>query len=191
MYVLFLFLALLLLLLLLYMWGRIIEYIYCVVWKKQAPFVACCFVHKRAIVAQIKQFYPDAKSVVEVGSGDGGLARYIARHTKARVYALENMPFCVFLSRIGDLFCFAKSKTIWCDAFEYLKKTDKKFDVAIAFLGPKITPKLKKYNKQIKVLISMNFEIPELKPVRTVDLKRGEITYGNKKYPNKLFVYEL
>ena len=191
MYLLFLFVTLLLLALLLYMWGRIIEYIYCVVWKRQVPFVACSFRHKRAIVAQIKQFYPNAKSVVEVGSGDGALARYVARHTKARVYALENMPFCIFLSRIGDFFCFAKSKTVWCDAFEYLDKTDKKFDIAVAYLGPKLTPKLKKYNKKIKVLITMNFEIPDLTPVRTVNLKHGSVTYNGVKYPHKLFVYEL
>ncbi len=167
-----------------------IEYTYCVYFKNQVPFVASSRCHKRAVVAQIKRFYPNAKNVVEVGSGLGGLARYVARHTNANVHALENMPACVCISKIFDWVWPTKSETIWCDAFEWLGKKENKYDVAIAYLEPVLTKKLVKYKKNIKVLISLNFEIPELKPVRVVKLK-GFVLYGFKIYSHRLYVYEF
>ncbi|MBP3397794.1 MAG: hypothetical protein J6K82_02600 [Alphaproteobacteria bacterium] len=168
-----------------------LEYFYCVFFKHQVPFVSSSHRLRVAVAKQINDFYPDAKCAVEVGSGHGGLARYVARHTKLSVLALENMPFCIFMSRIGDLFCRAKSKTVWCDAFKFLDEYDGNIDIAIAYLGPKLTPMLKKYNKKIKVLIAMDFEIHDLVPVRVVDLKRGYVVYNGVKYPHKLFVYEF
>lgn len=168
----------------------VVEYTCCVYLKKQVPFVACALCHKRAVVKQIRQFYPKSKKIVEVGSGFGGLARYVARHTNANVHALENMPVCVFMSKIFDRVWPTKSKTIWCDAFDWLAKKENKYDVAIAYLGPELTEKLVEHKKNIKVLISLNFEIPELKPVRVVELK-GFVLYGIKKYSHKLYVYEF
>ena len=158
---------------------------------RQPPCVSSEKCERRAVVEQIKSCYPYANNIIEIGCGYGGLARYVARKTDAHVVGVENMPFCVFVARIGNLFC-KKSKTVWVDAFEYLNKTDIKFDVAIAYLGPKYTPKLKKYRRKISVLISMDFEIGNEKPVRIIDLTQcGYTIYNGQKYPHKLFVYEF
>jgi hypothetical protein len=148
-------------------------------------------VQQKAVAKYINDNYPNAQNIVECGSGHGGLARYIARKTNTNVIGLENGPFCVFLSRFFSLFCRANFQTINTDMFEYLDNTKNNFDVAIAYLGPSVTPLLQKYDKKIKVLISLNFEVPNLKPVRIVDLKKGFVLYNYKKYPHKLFIYEF
>lgn len=172
-------------------WIRGIEYAWCVLVKHQAPFVASSLGQRRATAKHINEYYKNPKTVVEVGSGYGGLARYIARHTGAKSIGLENMPFCVFVARIFDFFSFGKSKTLFIDAFDYFENNKEKIDVVVAYLGPTLTPKLLKYRKKIKVLISLNFEIEDIKPTRVIDLRRGSVRYGGKKYPHKLFVYEF
>ena len=171
-------------------WLWFAEYLWCVFVRHQAPCVASSWNLKRATVNAIRQFYPNAKRIIEIGSGHGGLARYVARRVDADVVGVENMPFAALVSKIGDGFCFARSKTMWMDAFDYLDEVHEKFDVAIAYLGPKLTPKLTKYKNKIKVLIAMDFEIPKLKPVKIINL-RGSIVYGDKKYPHRLFIYEF
>ena len=169
----------------------VIEYIWCVHIKSQVPFVGASRVQQKAVAKYINDNYPNTRNIVECGSGHGCLARYIARKTNTNVIGLENAPFCVFLSRFFSLFSRAKFQTINTDMFEYLDNTKNKFDIAIAYLNPTFTPLLQKYDKKIKVLISLNFEIPNLKPVRIVDLKRGFVLYNYKKYPHKLFIYEF
>ena len=175
----------------LFLYLNLIEFMLCAYIKKQVPFVAATYRHKKAVVKYINEHYPNAKNIVECGSGYGGLARYVARKTNANVVGLENMPFCVFMSRFYSLFSCANFKTVKTDMFEYLDNTKNMFDIAIAYLGPKVVPLLHKYNKKIKVLISLDFEIPKLKSVEVIDLKRGYTLYNRKKYPHKLFIYEF
>lgn len=168
------------------------EYCFCAFVRRQVPFVPSRKKSRVAVVKQINTYYKNAENIVEVGSGFGGLARYVAKNTNANVIALENMLFSATVSKFLDVVSFSRrNKTIWCDAFKYLKNTNKKFDVALAYLGPDYTYLLKKYADKIDVLISLDFEIPDMKPVRIHDLKSGYVLYNGKKYPHKLFVYEL
>ena len=101
------------------------EYIYCASIRHQPPLVASNQHERQLVVDQIKTKYPEAKNICELGSGFGGLARTIARNTKANVYALENMPFSAFVSKKCDIVLRCKNNhTIFGDAFEYLKTTD-------------------------------------------------------------------
>lgn len=176
----------------LYLVFKILEYFYCVYVMHQAPLLASNKKLRHHVVEHLSKHYPHAKHICEIGSGFGGLARSVARKTNANIYALENMPFSVFISKTADIFLKKHNNTtIWCDAFEYLKHTDKHFDVAIAYLGPKATPKIPQYKDKIDVLISLDFEIPNLKPKRIIDLKCGYVIYHKTKYPHKLFIYEF
>lgn len=176
-----------------YLGVKFFEYVYCSHIKHQPPLVASPSCLRRATVEQIVKYYNKSKNICEIGSGFGGLARVIAMQTKANVYALENMPFSAFISKISDLLSRCKNNhTIWCDAFEYLDKTNKKFDVAVAYLGPTAIPKIQQYKNKIRVLISLDFEIKGLTPVRVIDLsKNGYILYNRVKYPHRLFVYNF
>lgn len=170
---------------------QFIEYCYCVFVKKQAPFVPSAKCSRQITLCEIKKHYPNAKNVLEIGSGFGAFSRKIARNTNASVIGLENMPWCACISKILDIFCFKKVKTVFCDAFKYLENTDKKFDIAIAYLGPKLTPKLLKYKNKIRVLIVLDFPLPDYKPTRTIYGGPGKTKMGGKEYPHKLYIYEF
>ena len=175
-----------------YLCFKLFEYVYCANIRHQPPLVASNNYERRLVIEQIKNKYSTAKNICEIGSGFGGLARAIARNTPANVYALENMPFSAFISKIADRLSFCKNnKTIWCDAFAYLDNTDLKFDIAIAYFGPTATPMIQKYKDKIKVLISLDFEIKKLKPKHVIDMGRGYTIYKGIKYPHRLFIYEF
>ena len=175
----------------LYLSFRFIEYVYCAFIIKQPTNVASSKWMMREVVKQINTYYGNAKNICDIGSGFGFMARFVARHTKANVIGLENVRFSARVSDILNLFYFGKVKTIRCDAYKYLEKTKKIFDVGIAYLGPKEVQKLKKYKQKMRVLICLDFEIHGLNPVRIIDVGHGFTYFNHKKYPHKLFIYEF
>ena len=176
----------------LYLGIKVFEYVYCASIRHQPPLVASNKYERKLVIEQIKNKYPKAKNICEIGSGFGGLARAVARNTGANVYALENMPFSAFVSKTTDRLSFCKNNTtIWCNAFQYLDNTNIKFDIAIAYLGPTSTPKIEKYKNKLKVLISLDFAIQGLKPKYIIDAGRGYTVYNRIKYPHRLFIYEF
>ena len=168
----------------------LLEYYVAIFVYHQPPYVSTTKKNQKKLVQYINEHYPNAKYICEIGSGYGRMARYIGKHTNANVIALENMPISAFFSKTADLFQ-NKSKTIKCDAFEYLKNTDKKFDVAVAYLSPRYTTELSKFKNKFKVLISLDFESECMKPTETIDAGPGYTLYDNKKYPHKIFIYEF
>jgi len=46
-------------------------------------------------------------------------------------------------------------------------------DIAVAYMGPKVTPCLTKYSSKFDVLISVDFEMTKLQPVRVIDVGGG------------------
>ena len=170
---------------------KFIEYLYCTYILKQPPMVSSANVLRKEVLRQITTHYKNAKTICDFGSGFGGLTRLIAKNTNAAVYGLENMPFSVFISKLLDLFYKTNNKTIWCNAFEYMKTTTMKFDVVIAYLGPDTTKKLLKYKNKMHVLILLDFDIKGKKPTRIIDIGYGSTIYHGKFYPHKLFIYEF
>jgi hypothetical protein len=171
---------------------KLFEHTYCFCIRHQPPFVASNDYERQLVVEIIKNKYPDAKNICEIGSGFGGLARTIAHNTNTNVYALENMPFSAFVSKVSDKISRCKNnKTIWTDAFKYLDNTDMNFDIAIAYLGPTYTPIIKNYKNKINTLISLDFEIKGNKPKQVIDIGHGYTIYKRKKYPHRIFIYEF
>lgn len=167
-----------------------IEYLICVCIHHQPPFVSTEKSTQKAIIQEIKKHYPQATKICEIGSGYGQMARFIGRKTGAKVIALENMPISVLISKTLDLFQ-TNSKTIKCDAFEFLDTTKQKFDIGIAYLSPKYSDKLLKYKNKFKVLITIDFAISKLPPTKTINSGHGNTIFNGKKYPHKLFIYEF
>lgn len=166
-----------------------IEHIRCIYIKKQIPFVPSADVLRVAVANEICKNYPNAKTICDIGSGYGGLARYVARSGDFTVTALENMPFTFFIARVLSVFSCAKVQNVRCDAFEYLKKYDGVFDVGVAYLGPHVNHRLVDILDKFRVLIVLDAPIPQIKPVRVVDVGHGYTRYGRKAYPHKLFIY--
>lgn len=167
-----------------------IEYFVCVCIRRQPPFVSTCKKTQKILSKEIQKHYPQTQSICEIGSGYGQMARFLGKTTGAKVTALENMPFSAFLSKTLDLFQ-NKSTTLKCNAFEYLDKTKTKFDIGIAYLSPKDSDRLLKYKNKFKILITLDFAITNITPTKTINIGHGNTIYNRKKYPHKIFIYEL
>ena len=166
------------------------EYLYCIFIKKQPPLVLSSYYSRKALIDEINNNYKNVKTVLELGSGYGGLAKAIAKKSNKNVIGIENMPISIAVSGIINIFD-KKVKIIYSDIFEYLENTEDVYDMAIAYLSPKITENLLAYKNKFKVFVSFDFEIKNLKPKKVIDLKRGYTRYNYKKYPHKLFIYEF
>lgn len=172
---------------------KILEYSYCIYFKHQIPFVASNKQSRKIIAHTINTIYPNKQTVIEFGSGYGGMARYIARSCNVQVLALENMPFCAMISKIIDTVSWQKkSKTIFCDAFKYCE--NKHFDICIIYMGPGANTKIQKLFKNFDVMLSLDIPLPDLPPIKIIDIGPGYTRFktgkGSEKYPHKLFVYE-
>ena len=170
---------------------KFIEYSWNVIVSKKPPFVPAIDTERAAVVQQINLYYPHAKTVLELGAGYGGLARYIARNTSAHVIGVERMPATAFISWTLDKLYRANSRTVWGDVFLYLENMDGRADIAVAYMGPNVTSGLIAYSKKFDVLISVDFAVPEIKPRRVIDVCKGYTRYAGKKYPHRLYVYEF
>ena len=169
-----------------------IERALCVFRFHQIPFVPSADALRRAVVNEIRAHYPNAKTVMEIGAGYGGLARKIARGTNMTVYAVENMPFSFAVLRIfNHILRVHNCIAVHADAFKYIRKMRRHIDIGIAYLGPGINDKLQPYAKKFRVLITLDAPIRGLKPTRIVDLSRyGATRWNGVIYPHKLFIYE-
>jgi len=170
------------------------EHIYSVRFRHQYPPVSCRTRHGRAVADEITKHYQDTKTVVDIGAGYGRLARAMARVPGVNVIAIENMRFSVFVMRFLNLiFGARKIKVVCADAFDYIKHSNEKFDVGVAYLGPAMNTRLKELTKKFKVIITLDVEIPGLKATRIVDVPGGGYTHYHYvgKFPHRLFIYEL
>lgn len=170
---------------------KFIEYSWNVIVSKTPPFVPANSIERAAVAQQINMFYPHAKTVLELGSGYGGLARYIARHTSAHVVGVERMPGTALISWVLDKLYRGNSRTVWGNIYQYLEYMHGQADIAVAYMGPEVMAGLVRYANKFNVLISVDFEIPEIKTVRVVDVCDGCTRYRGKKYPHRLFIYEF
>ena len=174
-----------------YLIFRLVEHWWCLIIKKQIPYMASDKKLRRAVASYIQTYCPNAKSVCEIGAGYGWLARYVGRCCNIPVVALENMPFTFFLAKLFQIFPGGRWVSwVRCDAFDYLKNYKKKFDVGIAYLGPVVNDRLVDVLDKFGVLIVLDVPITGKKPFQVVDLGSGCTRYGRLKFPHKLFVYK-
>ena len=159
------------------------------IWR-QIPCVSSSRVLRRAVATEIQK-YKNVKSVCEIGSGYGGLARFVARKCNVDVVAVENVWFTFAVSYVLSLFfCGNRVQHVCADAFEYLKNENLHFDVGLAYLGPKVNDELRDLMSRFDVLICLDVPMSNAKPVRVVDVGCGYTKFGKEKYPHKLFFYE-
>lgn len=169
---------------------KILEYLYCAFIKRQPPLAFSSYYLRKSLVDEINNNYKNVKTVLELGSGYGGLAKAIAKKSNKKVIGIENMPITITVSRILNFFD-KKLKIVKSDVFEYLENTNEVYDMAIAYLGPRLTNCLFLYKNKFKIFISLDFEIENVKPKKVIDLKKGYTLYDHKKYPHKIYIYEF
>ena len=64
-------------------------------------------------------------------------------------------------------------------------------DIAVMYMGPNVNIGSETYLNKFDVLISVDFEIPDISPVCVIDVGNGYTRYAGKKYPHRLYVYEF
>ncbi len=169
---------------------KAVEYLLCIWRMHQIPFVSSDRILRRGVVREIRANYPDVKTVCEIGAGYGSLARYVARHARVHVVAVENMPFTYIIGRVAGMLRWHDVEYVFADAFKYIGD-GRRFDVGVAYLGPGVNDSLVRFRHNFRVLITLDVPIDNVVPVRVVDLGRGHTRYGRNKFPHKLFVYEF
>ncbi len=174
-----------------YLLFRTVEHWWCLILKKQIPYMASDKKLRVAVANYISECCTGAKNVCEIGAGYGWLARHVAKKCGVSVQALENMPFTFGLAKILQLLSGPNSvQWVRCDAFNYLKGCNKKFDVGIAYLGPGVNDRLVDYLDCFGVLIVLDVPISNIKPFDVVEVGGGFTRYGRLKFPHKLFIYK-
>ncbi|MCL1785664.1 MAG: class I SAM-dependent methyltransferase [Alphaproteobacteria bacterium] len=151
---------------------------------KIAPTLPSRKVMRKAILAEIRKIRPDAKTVIDIGSGLGGMAMLIAREfPKSNVAGVEFkiLPFC--FSWIIRFFRGPKNcRFIFGDATRFIK--DKKFDIAVCYSGPWLMHAIEPYRNNFNILLSLDFPLPNTKPAQTIMLHKDSLGQ------HRIYVYE-
>lgn len=138
--------------------------------KKIAPPVPSVQKLRTAVSDAIATDMGNVKSIVDIGSGWGGMTRVVARRfPSASVTGIEILPLPFVYSRIAGMFV-KNAKIKFGDAFKYLE--NKKFDVGITYL---LTPEMiqvKKIMSHFKILYVLDFPLPGVNPIRKIKLHK-------------------
>lgn len=152
--------------------------------KHMPPMVPSSHRLRNAVISEINKNFSQMRTVLDVGSCYGGMARRIANECPNKdVTAVEKMLHPVMISRMWNLFTHKHYKTIWGDAFEYIKKSDG-FDIGISYLLPPVMGKLEAMRNKFKALIVLDFPLPNAKYTRKIELHHDLLG------KHLMFVYE-
>lgn len=151
---------------------------------RTAPAVSAGKQKTAAVVKQIQKEIPNVKNILDIGSGWGNMVCAVAKQfPNANITGIEMMPTPYLRSLINTKF-FKNIKIVFGDAFKYLNKTNKKFDVGISYL---LTPEMrdvKKYLSRFKILLSVDFPLPDVEPTEKIKI------YHDGRIQHWLYVYK-
>ena len=160
--------------------------------SKTAPSLPSQRKMRKAVANEITKHYGNAKTVLDIGSGWGGMARGIARILPgARVIGIEKflLPFS-YSFIIWILFGPRNARFFMGDAFKFINREKGKgngnydFDIGIAYLLTPMMPKVEKVMDKFKVLITLDFPLPNASATRTIKLHKDHLGQ------HYLYVYE-
>jgi hypothetical protein len=139
---------------------------------------------RKAIADYIANEYPDAKTVMDIGSGWGTMVRAVAkRFPNAAVTGVEIMPVPYLYSIIRCAFV-KNTKIFFGNVFKYLKKTDKKFNIGITYLLTTEMKDVEKFLMRFDVLLVLDFCLPDVKPTEKIKLHKDILGQ------HRLYVYK-
>lgn len=153
--------------------------------KGQAPEIPSGRRLRKVVLDELKNY--SASSIVDLGSGFGGMAKSIAKYfPDAQVYGIEFMPFAIIISKLSKLFCHLKNlKFIHGDVFKIINQSQG-YDIGVVYL---LTPQMKnvqKIRKKFKVLLVLDYPLPDIKPTLVREIFQEKIT----SFKHRLYIYE-
>ncbi|MDR1361001.1 MAG: class I SAM-dependent methyltransferase [Rickettsiales bacterium] len=142
--------------------------------KNIAPEVPSSIRLRDAVSAVIRSEMPDAKTILDIGSGWGGMAKHIAREfPKAKVSGIELMTLPFVFSWVGGGFS-RRVKFIYGNAFKWLAKFgDRRFDVGITYLLSPEMGDVEKFLSRFRVLVVLDFPLPGVQPAKKIKLHKN------------------
>jgi len=142
---------------------------------RKSPSLASGNKLRDAVIQQILCDSPNAKTIIDIGSGWGGLTREIARKfSNAQVFGAELFPMPYLYSWLRSIF-FKNTKFIYGDAFKLLKNTNQNFDIGITYLLPEQMAEVRPFMKRFKTLIAIDFPLPDVVPSRKIKLHKDHL----------------
>ncbi len=151
---------------------------------KMTPPYPSQHVMRQALIDAIKKYYPNAKTLIDIGSGWGGLARMVGKQNpNMRIVGLEYLPLPWACSKIVRFFMGPRNvRFIYANAFKYIPKHPS--DIGVSYLLKKSMPRVNEMSKYFRVLIVLDFPIPDREPTHVIDLHHDELG------KHRIFVYE-
>lgn len=144
------------------------------VFYKVAPAVSAGIKKQKAVISVIKTFFPNAKSIIDIGSGWGKLVNSMAfEFPKAKIIGIEIfiLPYIYSLLKSGNL---KNLKFIRADAFKYLDNYPDKFDIGISYLLNSEMQNVENFVNKFKVLIAIDFPLPNINPKEKIKLHKDK-----------------
>ena len=160
-----------------------------VVWsiKRIAPPLPSQRKMRTAVICEIAKHYSDAGSAIDIGSGYGGMARTVARKfPKMRVLGVELMPMEFFCSKLFCLLFGPKNCSFaFGDVIKFIEsRPEKEFDIAVCYSGTALMKSISPMANKFKVVLSLDFPLPDHTPVRTIKLHKDGLGQ------HYLYIYE-
>jgi hypothetical protein len=119
--------------------------------------------------------YPDVKTIIDIGSGWGTMVRAVAkRFPNADVTGIEMMPIPYLYSILRGA-NMKNARIFFGDAFKFLKKTDKKFDIGITYLLSTEMKDVEKFLARFDMLLVLDFRLPDAAPVDKIKLHKDTL----------------
>ena len=185
---------------------------------------------RNAAVEQIRANYHNMRTVIDIGSGWGGLCRRVAREfPNMRVTGVELMPLTFIWSRVAKAILGPRNcRFVFGDVIKYLMSSrtprsgdpgsgrnrgldnvqnneyfdapkgnrvphnfasqnlrdDTMFDIAVCYSGTSLMAAIAPLAGQFRVIVSIDFPLPDRAPARTVELHKDRLGQ------HVLYVYE-
>ncbi|MBN1281954.1 MAG: class I SAM-dependent methyltransferase [Alphaproteobacteria bacterium] len=150
--------------------------------RKLPPPVPSAKKLRNAVVQEIRSEFPNAKTILDIGSGWGGMTRKISRHFPGvSVTGIELMPTPYIYSVVAGVF-FKNVKYVFGDAFKFLE--NKKFDIGVAYLLTRTMPEVEKYLSNFNLLLVLDFPLPNTTPYKIIKLHKDFLGQ------HRLYVYK-
>lgn len=145
------------------------------IFMNRAPSISAGPKSRQAVIDEITKNFPNAKTIIDIGSGWGTMARAVAKKIpSAKVTGVEIMLAPFVFSFISS--AFKKNvKFVFGNAFKYLKEKNNKFDVGVAYLLTSEMRDVEKFLSKFDVLLAVDFPMPGVEPIKKIKLHKDLI----------------
>ncbi|MCB0318627.1 MAG: class I SAM-dependent methyltransferase [Bdellovibrionales bacterium] len=139
------------------------------------------FATDKEVYEKVLKNLPDNNGLkfFDLGCGFGGLLFFLAsQRPNQKFYGIELSPLCWLYTKIQSLICRNKNVEIYFGNFWDLSFSN--FDIIYTFLAPPPMPKVWekiRTDSGPKTLISFSFEVPNLRPSKTINLSSKKSLY--------------